>query len=103
MTGGPPFTSESEFQAAVCELARRGFGLHVFHPVNVRRSVAGFPDLTILGDRGLLFRELKTEKGRISEEQQEWLDKFARAGIDAAVWRPSDWPQRISNELKGIS
>ena len=75
----------------------------MFHPVNVKRSVAGFPDLTILGDNGLMFRELKVETGRVSDEQQEWLDKFTRAGIDAAVWRPSDWPDRITNELRGIA
>ena len=96
------FRNESEFQAAVCTLARR-LGCLVFHPVNVRRSEPGMPDLTIVGDRGFLMRELKTETGRIRPEQQVWLDKLTAAKVDADVWRPSDWPERITNELRSIA
>ena len=50
-----------------------------------------------------MFRELKQQDGRMSDEQQVWLDKLTAAKADADVWRPSDWPDRITNELKGIS
>ena len=96
------FRSESEFQAAVCSLAR-GLGCKVFHPVNVKRSEPGMPDLTIVGDRGFLMRELKTQTGRIRPEQDEWITKLAKAGVDVDVWRPSDWPERITNELRSIA
>lgn len=96
------FRTEAEFQSAVCALARK-LGCSVFHPQNVKRSEPGFPDLTILGKNGLLFRELKTEEGRLRPEQADWLAKFEKAGIDATVWRPSDWPVRVTAELKAIA
>ena len=103
------FSLESEFQSAVCELARK-LGCLVFHPQNVKRSVPGFPDLTICGRPApdgaapnVLFRELKMPKGVVSGEQQKWLDKLTAANADAAVWRPEDWPERITAELRAIA
>lgn len=96
------FRNESEFQAAVCQLAR-ALGCKVFHPVNVKRSEPGFPDLVIAGERAFMFRELKQQTGRISPEQHEWIDKLTAAKADVAVWRPSDWPDRIATELKAIA
>jgi hypothetical protein len=40
--------------------------------------------------RQILFRELKTEKGRPTAEQLVWLDAITAAGGDAGIWRPSD-------------
>lgn len=51
-------------------------------------------------DRGVLYRELKSDRGRLSMEQEAWGDLLVRAGCDWAVWRPSDWSQ-IEAELKG--
>lgn len=96
------FRSEAEFQSAVCSLARK-LGCLVFHPQNVKRSVAGFPDLTIVGGSGFMFRELKKDDGRLSPEQHEWLNKLTNAKADAAVWRPSDWPERVTAELRAIA
>jgi hypothetical protein len=50
----------------------------------------GWPDLTLTrGDR-LIFAELKSAKGRLTEEQQEWLRALQNAA-EVHVWRPSDW------------
>lgn len=49
-------------------------------------------NLVIVGKGGFIFRELKTEKGYLSEAQVLWLAKLTAAGADADVWRPSDWP-----------
>jgi len=40
----------------------------------------------------LIFAELKTEKGQISDKQQEWLDLLDECGgnIERYVWRPGD-------------
>jgi hypothetical protein len=35
--------------------------------------------------------ELKSELGRTSPEQEEWLAAFAQAGVESHVWRPSDF------------
>ena len=41
----------------------------------------------------LLFRELKSQRGRVRPEQKEWLATLSEAGSDAGIWRPSDWPE----------
>ena len=50
----------------------------------------GWPDVTIVG-RKLVIRELKTERGRVVGPQAEWLLALQRAGVDADVWRPTQW------------
>lgn len=66
----------------------RVLGIHCYHTHDSRRSEPGFPDLVICGDRGVLYRELKTTKGRLTGPQNYWLERLRRAGQDAAVWRP---------------
>ena len=50
---------------------------------------AGFPDLLLTRDR-ILAVELKSETGKLSEDQAVWLDAFRLAGVETFVWRPSD-------------
>lgn len=66
----------------------RDLGLHGFHAHNAQRSAKGYPDWTIAGPGGQLWRELKTQRGRLTREQQEWLDVLAAGGGNAGVWRP---------------
>ncbi len=82
--------------------ACRWSGLLCYHTFDSRRSERGFPDLVVLGTRGILWRELKTERGRVTPDQREWLDRLRQAGADADVWRPSDWPARVLDEIHGI-
>lgn len=97
-----PFNRERDLQAAVCKLARH-LGCLVYHTHDSRRSEPGFPDLVIVGRKGLMFRELKTRAGVLSEPQRVWLGKLSAAEADAAVWRPADWPERITAELRTIA
>ncbi|GAA4117513.1 hypothetical protein GCM10022215_18270 [Nocardioides fonticola] len=86
----PTDLSESVFLARVvslCKLER----LPYYHTHDSRRSVAGFPDLAILGPRELVVAELKTNKGRTTPEQRAWLTGLEAAGIRAFLWRPADW------------
>ena len=77
--------NEKGFQSAVIELARLCRWV-VYHTHNSRRSPAGFPDL-VLARRGVvIFAELKSERGRLSDAQQEWLE-----ATGGSCWRPSDW------------
>ena len=91
--------TEKTFQANVVQLARL-LGWRVHYVRNSIGSPHGAPDLVLCRDGVLLFRELKTAKGRVTREQNEWGDVLARCGMDWAVWRPSDW-SRIEATLKG--
>lgn len=105
--------SERDLQSAVIGLARR-LGWRVMHLHDSRRQVSGgrvigdkdakgWPDLTLVhpGRGRILFRELKSAKGRLTPEQTSWLDTLQACGLDAAVWRPADWPDRITADLHG--
>ncbi len=84
-------------------------GFHVEKSLDVEKnrknvSVKGWPDWTIRGPRGVLFRELKSQRGRVEPKQREWLDALTAAGMNAAVWRPASLLSgAIAAELAGIS
>ena len=84
--------TEADFQAQVIELAERS-GWRWFHVYDMRRSPAGWPDLVLVKPgHPVWYVELKTERGRVSRKQQEWLDAFEAArDTRVAVWRPRDW------------
>lgn len=62
----------------------------------------GFPDLVLAGPRGVLYRELKTARGRTTEGQDFWLEVLLASGQDATIWRPADWPERVMREIGEI-
>lgn len=93
--------SEKSFQDQILMLARAR-GVAVYHTHDSRHSEAGYPDLTIVGEYGVIFRELKTERGKASPMQLFWMTILNKAGADAAIWRPSDWPVRIDGEMKAL-
>lgn len=95
------FANEEAFQQTIITAAKH-LRVEVFHPYDSRRSTPGFPDLVLLGARGVLYRELKTEKGRPTAHQQWWLDSLTEAGQDAGIWRPSDWPEPILTALRDL-
>lgn len=77
-------------------------GWRAYHTHDSRRSDPGFPDLVLVRawPGRVMFRELKTQKGRVTVEQQAWLHDLVRAGADAAVWRPFDWASgKIEEDL----
>lgn len=83
--------SEAQFQAAVVDLALLR-GWRVMHIHDSRRGLgAGYPDLTLLHrlTGRLLFVELKSSRGRVSAEQQDWIDNLALGGHAVQVWRPA--------------
>lgn len=84
--------TEEQFQRQVTDLCDL-LGLKWHHETDSRRSKAGFPDLVIAGPYGVVFAELKTEKGRVSKGQQEWIDALDASQQSVYVWRPSQLPQ----------
>lgn len=82
--------TEAQFQRRVTDYCNlRGLRWH--HEQDSRRSKAGYPDLTIAGPKGVVWLELKTEKGRVKPEQQAWIDTLRAAGCDALIVRPQHW------------
>lgn len=93
--------SEQEFQAAVVELAGR-LGWWSYHPLRSRGSRAGWPDVSLLRGPRAVFMELKQQAGLVKREQQDVLDRMRVAGLDAHLFRPSDWPEIVHLLVKEI-
>ena len=90
--------TEKDFQAKVIQAAKL-FGWHVYHTFYSHRSEPGFPDLVLVKDR-VMYRELKTETGKLTIHQKAWAESLHRGGADYSVWRPSQL-QAIYSELMG--
>ena len=94
--------TEAQFQDTVVAMCKL-LGVAWFHPFFSRRSAAGWPDLALCGGRGFILRELKTEKGRLTRDQQDWGSRLRNAGVSWDVWRPDDLNSgRIQRELEAI-
>ena len=94
-----PKQTEAAFQAQVIMLARTmGWMVQHTRPAQVGgkwltpvAGDVGFPDLVLSHrTKGLVFAELKTDKGRLAPAQQEWRDCLHSAGAEWYLWRPND-------------
>lgn len=82
-------------------------GLKGMHQRNSIGTQRGWPDWVIWNPRGgrpPLFRELKTEQGRLTVAQRETGAELARSGMDWEVWRPRDlFSGVIIRQLRGLT
>jgi hypothetical protein len=91
--------TETELQSAIEDLCK-WLGVRYYHTWSAKNSVAGWPDMALVTRDGrFLLRELKTDKGKLSAAQKSWIGDLRRCGLDADIWRPCDWPDRIKTEL----
>lgn len=93
--------TEQQLQDAIIAAAQRRNWL-VYHTHDSRRSQKGFPDLVLVhaGQKRVLYRELKTQRGTLRPDQKTWLAHLTAAGADASIWRPLDWfNQTVSEQL----
>jgi hypothetical protein len=85
----------------------RQLGLGFIHHRRSEMANPGWPDLVIkapAGRAGVMFRELKKQRGRVTPDQQEWLDALTAAGMNADVWRPGDLLSgRVARELAALA
>ena len=106
-----PHVSEAAFQGALIGLAQAtGWMVAHFRPVEDKDGVwrtavaadgKGFPDLVLVHRRrGVIFAELKSHRGVLSDEQRVWRDQLVAAGASWHVWKPADWDE-IEKYLKG--
>lgn len=96
--------SEGQFTETVIQLAKF-YNWHVTHfrpawtehgwrtPLSGHK---GFPDLVLARGGAVLIVELKTEKGRVTKEQERWGEQI---GDQYRLWRPSNLEQ-IKEELR---
>jgi hypothetical protein len=97
---------ETAFQDAIAYVARlHGWKMAHFRPARTNGSWAtavsydgkGFPDLVLVHPkRGIvIFVEVKSESGKVSSDQAEWLANLAAAGARTRTWYPADWPDIV--------
>ena len=98
--------TEAQWMAQVIELAE----LHSWRVMHVRpaiarqsarhgtkwvtaTSVTGWVDLTLWHPTagGVIFAELKTDRGRLTREQADVIDSLRGSGQEVHVWRPRDF------------
>jgi hypothetical protein len=89
-SGDLPAMTEKQLQNAVVNLAKL-LQWRVYHTWLSARSTPGFPDLCLVRDGRLIFAELKSERGKVSEEQQAWLDELSFTGAQTFIWYPRHW------------
>lgn len=93
--------TENELLNKVIHLAHL-FGWRVVHfrPAITRSGrwathgqgdVTGWPDIfAVRGERAMAL-ELKSDRGRVTEAQYEWLESLSKAGVECHVCRPAGW------------
>lgn len=79
--------SEAAWQAIV-EGLLTFYGWRWYHTHRSDRSVPGFPDIVAVRAGELLFAELKTEKGKLSNAQQMWIADLAAFAAEIMSWVP---------------
>jgi VRR-NUC domain len=103
-----PTATEAEWQRTVIEYAQlRKWRVAHFRPARteqgwrtpVQADGAGFPDLVMVRHGEIIVAELKSERGRVTPAQLDWLEDFRQVrnvwpepSLEVFVWRPSDWP-----------
>jgi hypothetical protein len=95
--------SEAELEEQIRDACKK-LGIIRFH---VRVSIGttpGLPDDILIGSRGILWRECKTQKGKPTPAQVKTGEALRAAGQDWDIWRPADWYSgRIRLELMAIA
>ena len=86
--------TERDLREQVRDLAAL-FGWKMYFSWTSLHSPKGFPDLVLACEaRGrVIYAELKTEKGKVSDTQREWLDELTACGQEVYLWRPADFEE----------
>ena len=85
--------SEKEFRQQVLDLALH-LGYKTYFTWGSFHSPKGYPDLTLVRETRLIFIELKSERGKLSLEQEEWLEALrATRKCEVYSWYPQQWEE----------
>lgn len=98
--------TEADFQRQVITAAAMfGWLVHHTRPAFDRgefrtpiQGDPGFPDLVLARDGQVIFAELKSESGRLTEYQKRWVAALTDPDdhISVHVWKPADFPEIIN-------
>ena len=99
--------NEKAFQTIVVTTAREN-GWMVYHTYDSRKSAPGFPDLCMVKNGFILFVELKTDKGKVTSAQRQWIEQFVRhqhqcQNSIVEIWRPHIWEEKKKMLTEGIA
>jgi hypothetical protein len=95
--------TEAELQACVIDLAHvYGWKVAHFRPAQTSKGWRtpvgadgkGFPDLVMAKLNHLIIVELKSDRGKLTDAQQEWI-----YALDATVWTPADWKSGLIQKI----
>src|SRR5205085_1848486 len=86
-----PGQTEKGFMATLKQFAEL-HGWSWYHTRDSRRSPEGFPDVVLVRER-VIYAELKTDVGKLTLAQKEWLSRLRAAGQEVYIWRPCMWPE----------
>lgn len=109
MTAARTGLSEADLQRGVLDMARvLGWRSLHLRPARTAHGWAtavsgdgvGFPDLLLARGPRLVVAELKSDRGRLTDEQLAWLEALSDAGAETYIWRPGDYPDRIAEVLR---
>lgn len=84
------------------KLAALMYGYLCYHTRLSIGSDKGFPDLELVrrDPPSHIYAELKSERGRLTPDQREWIETLRAVGRTVYVWRPDDLDE-IHRILKG--
>lgn len=100
--------TEADFQTRIIDRARAlGWWVHHDRParlvtgkwVTAISGDPGFPDLVLVRDGRVIFAEVKTEKGRLSNEQREWFTKLSGLPWEGNVWNRDQSLHLVEHEV----
>ena len=89
---------EKDLACYVVDCARLYKWKH-YHTFDSRRSPEGFPDLCLVRPPRIVFAELKSEHGRLTPAQREWVRELGECGLEVHLWRPADIDNGIILEV----
>jgi len=83
--------TERDLREQVRDLCKL-FGWKMYFSWTSIHSPRGFPDLVLANpeQKRVIYAELKSEKGKLTEYQREWLETLAACGQEVYLLRPAD-------------
>ena len=95
--------SEADVDRHVFLLAK-ALKVYAYHPRISVGSKKGWPDWSLIGTGGMIFRENKSASGKCTPEQRAVGYALQALGMDWDVWRPADVISgRIERELRALT